>query len=238
MSKQRSCVLVILLLGVVLSACGPSQSERDAQATQIVANIFATQTAEAPTPTPTFTVTSTPMPTPTNTPTPTDTPTATPTPTLTPTPTYTPTDTPTPTNTPTPTITPTPTHTPTPTSTPTSTPIPPTATPTQTRVPTPVLPPPAEGTGQAVGQLFCAGGPAIDYQVTLILLSRDRRFLKTTTNAQGWWFINNIPPGKYLRHYGLLLEGTLSYLPSETRKIEAGQLADYGVENWGNCPRR
>jgi hypothetical protein len=110
--------------------------------------------------------------------------------------------------------------------------------PTPTGAPTPPLPPPAEGTGQAVGQLFCEGGPAVDYKVTLILLSRDRRFLKTTTDAQGWWFINNIPPGKYLRHYGLLLEGTLYYKPSETRKIEAGQLADYGVENWKSCPRR
>jgi len=110
--------------------------------------------------------------------------------------------------------------------------------PTPTRVPTPELPPPAEGTGQAVGQLFCGGGPAVNYKVTLILFSRDRKFLKTTTDAQGWWFINNIPPGKYLRHYGLLLEGTLYYTPSETRQIKAGQLADYGVENWKNCPRR
>ena len=98
MRKRMSFVWICLLTSAILVACGPSQAELDAQATEVAANIFATQTAEAPTPT--FT--------PTSTPTPTFTPTQTPTPTKTPTPTFTPTSTPTPTFTPTPTATPLP----------------------------------------------------------------------------------------------------------------------------------
>jgi hypothetical protein len=82
--------LILLVLTMLLAACGPSQEEIDATGTQIAANIFATQTAVAPTHTPT--------PTPTNTPTLTPTPTDTPTPTATPVPTDTPS--PSPTNTP------------------------------------------------------------------------------------------------------------------------------------------
>jgi hypothetical protein len=68
-----SCLTVIGLV-----ACGgPSQAELDAQATTVAANIFATQTAEAPTNTPTPPPTDTPAPT--NTPAPTDTPTPAPT---------------------------------------------------------------------------------------------------------------------------------------------------------------
>lgn len=113
-------VLACLLAGAVLAACGPSQAELDAQATEIAASIFGTQTAEAPTstftptPTPTFTPTSTPTDTPTPTFTPTPAPTSTPTPTPVP-----PTDTPSPvppTDTPTPVP---PTDTPVPTATPT-----------------------------------------------------------------------------------------------------------------------
>ncbi|MGD9050078.1 MAG: LppX_LprAFG lipoprotein, partial [Anaerolineae bacterium] len=63
----------LMILGLVVTACGPSQAELDAQATEIAAGIFATQTAEAPTdtpaPTPTFTPTSTPTVTPMPTPT-------------------------------------------------------------------------------------------------------------------------------------------------------------------------
>lgn len=63
------------LLGAVLvSSCGISQEQLDKQATEIVSNIFATQTAAAPT------STLTPTSTPTTTATPTDTPTITPTP--------------------------------------------------------------------------------------------------------------------------------------------------------------
>ena len=63
------------LLGAVLvSSCGISQEQLDQQATEIVSNIFATQTAAAPT------STLTPTSTPTTTATPTDTPTITPTP--------------------------------------------------------------------------------------------------------------------------------------------------------------
>lgn len=79
---------VCLLLGlcVVGVACGPSQAELNAQATGIAANIFATQTAEAPTATPFPTATPSSTTTPTATPTLTETPAPTSTPTLTPTP--------------------------------------------------------------------------------------------------------------------------------------------------------
>jgi len=96
--------LIVILVGLSLVACGSSQAKLNAQATEIVASIFATQTAGAPsTATPTFT--------PTLTPTATDTPTATftPSPTATPSPTQTPTPSKTPTRTPSPTLTPTPT---------------------------------------------------------------------------------------------------------------------------------
>jgi hypothetical protein len=83
MEKRMPFVLICLLTSAILVACGPSQAERDAQATRIAVDIFATQTAEAPTltNTPAFTPTPvvTPTPTPTLTPTPV-TPTATPTP--------------------------------------------------------------------------------------------------------------------------------------------------------------
>jgi hypothetical protein len=98
-----------------LGACGPSQAELDDQATKIAAEIFATQTAEAPPPTDTPTPeppTDTPVP-PTDTPVP---PTDTPVP---------PTDTPVP-----------PTDTPAP---PTNTPVPPTLAPTPVAIqPAPV----------------------------------------------------------------------------------------------------
>jgi hypothetical protein len=90
---KRICLSLVIVW--LMSGCGPSQEELDATATQIAANIFATQTAEAPTETPTPLPTDTPTPTPTNT----STPTFTPTPTETPTPI--PTDTPTPEPTPT-----------------------------------------------------------------------------------------------------------------------------------------
>lgn len=107
MKKKVYFVSICLVVGVILGACRPSQDELDAQATKIAAEIFATQTAEAPPPTNTPTPeppTDTPVPA-TNTPEP---PTDTPVPaTNTPEP---PTDTPVPpTNTPEP-----PTHTPVP----------------------------------------------------------------------------------------------------------------------------
>ena len=52
MERKMPFALVCLLTSVILVACGPSQAELDAQATQIAANLFATQTADAPTPTP------------------------------------------------------------------------------------------------------------------------------------------------------------------------------------------
>lgn len=83
-----ACMVTIMLL----SACGPSQAELDAAATQAASEEYATQTAEAPTatttPTDTPIPTKTPLP-PTYTPEPTDTPvppTSTPVPTATPTP--------------------------------------------------------------------------------------------------------------------------------------------------------
>jgi hypothetical protein len=109
MNKRSSYLLVLLLVGVALSGCGPSQAELDATATRVSADTFATQTAQAPTSTPTYT----PSPTPTKTPTPTLTPTNTPTATPTYTPSPTPTETPTRTPTHTPTVAPTPTITPT-----------------------------------------------------------------------------------------------------------------------------
>ena len=76
-------ILVIALISALAVGCGPSQAEQDAQATQIAADMFATQTAQAPTATPSPTVTATATATPTLTPTPTQTPT--PSPTTTPT---------------------------------------------------------------------------------------------------------------------------------------------------------
>jgi S1-C subfamily serine protease len=83
MKRKALLILMSLLIVTGLAACGPSQAELDARATQIAANVFATQTAQAPTPTPTPTLTSTftPTPKPTLTPTATLTPTPTPTPT-------------------------------------------------------------------------------------------------------------------------------------------------------------
>ncbi len=96
MKTRAPFATILLLIGVMASACGPSQAALDATATQVAANIFATQTAQAPTATPTFTPsatptatpepTSTPLPTHTPTPIPTSTPTHTPVPTPTPTP--------------------------------------------------------------------------------------------------------------------------------------------------------
>ncbi len=102
MNARFSLVSISLILAGILSACGPSQAERDAAATEIVFKVYATQTAQAPTITSTFTPSLTP--TPTSTSTPTSTPTGTPTNT----PTFTPTATPVPTRTRTPTMTPTP----------------------------------------------------------------------------------------------------------------------------------
>jgi Tol biopolymer transport system component len=65
--ENRALYLLGLLLTVgTLAACGPSQAELDAQATQIAAAVVATQTAQAPTSTPAPTAT----PAPTSTPTP------------------------------------------------------------------------------------------------------------------------------------------------------------------------
>jgi hypothetical protein len=88
MNTIKTITLLSLLIGAILSACGPSPAEQAGTATQAAANIFATQTAQAPTATPTFT------PSPTATPTATPTPTSTPTPTPTETATITPTPTP------------------------------------------------------------------------------------------------------------------------------------------------
>lgn len=83
---------VLLLIGALLSTCGPSQAQLDTAATQVASNVFATLTAQAPTVTPTFT----PSPTSTETPTSTPTPPPTKTPTLVPMSTSTPRITPTP----------------------------------------------------------------------------------------------------------------------------------------------
>jgi len=78
MKKPRFHFLAFLLGCSIVAACGPSQAEIDARASEAAANLFAIQTAQAPT------ITPTPSPTtpPTSTPSPTLTPTITPTPTL------------------------------------------------------------------------------------------------------------------------------------------------------------
>ena len=69
---NRKVTLSTILGGLVaimlLSACGPSQTDLDATATHVAADIFATQTADAPTVTPTYTITPIPTNTPTATP--------------------------------------------------------------------------------------------------------------------------------------------------------------------------
>lgn len=75
MQKFVKYGFIVLVISLSLSACGPSQAEQDAQATQIVEDFYATQTAA-----PTATATSTPAPTATSTATATPTHTSTPTP--------------------------------------------------------------------------------------------------------------------------------------------------------------
>ena len=69
MQKNTLSIIVTLLLGLFVGACRPSQADLDSQATQVAANVFATQTAEAPAATPTPEPTATPEPVPTATPT-------------------------------------------------------------------------------------------------------------------------------------------------------------------------
>jgi regulation of enolase protein 1 (concanavalin A-like superfamily) len=73
-------ISLFLLTIVLLSACGPSQSQLDATATQDIANLYSTQTAQAPTATASLTPSLTATTTPTSTAVPTDTPTPSPTP--------------------------------------------------------------------------------------------------------------------------------------------------------------
>jgi hypothetical protein len=69
--KKTTLIWICTMISIVFTACGPSQAELDATATQSAAYLFATQTAAAPTVTPTFTPTPTPTPVPpTSTPTP------------------------------------------------------------------------------------------------------------------------------------------------------------------------
>jgi hypothetical protein len=77
--KNQQLISMIFILVLVLAACGPSSGELEATTTAIAANVFSTQTAEAPTATitPTITPTSTSKPTQTTTPTPSRTPTIT-----------------------------------------------------------------------------------------------------------------------------------------------------------------
>jgi len=121
--KKRIAALIVVLLSLLLAACGPATS---APTPTLV--VQAPPTAVPPTATPTPTPTATP--TNTATPIPTATPTHTPTPTPTATPTRTPTRTPTATYTSTPSPTPTATPTFTPKPKPTATKVPPTSTPT------------------------------------------------------------------------------------------------------------
>lgn len=68
---MKAGILACLLLVLALTACGPSEAEWNAHATQVAAVIFATLTAEAPTPTASALPTDTPTRTATYTPTPT-----------------------------------------------------------------------------------------------------------------------------------------------------------------------
>lgn len=69
MNTRLSLISASLIIGSLLSACGPSQAEQEATVTRVAANVFATQTAQVPIITPTFTPSPTPTPTPTATPT-------------------------------------------------------------------------------------------------------------------------------------------------------------------------
>lgn len=85
MKARVFSIAFLLLIVAALTGCMSAAEQRIAQATEIAANIFATQTAQVPTatlmPTPTATFTPTPTPSPTPTLTPTSTPTETPSPT-------------------------------------------------------------------------------------------------------------------------------------------------------------
>lgn len=48
MKKESFLVFILLIASILLQACGSSQDDVDAQATEVAADIFATQTAEAP----------------------------------------------------------------------------------------------------------------------------------------------------------------------------------------------
>ena len=133
LSYRLWIVVVLLGLSMLLVECGPSEAQLSEQATQVAAEIFETQTAQAPTYTPTPTATATPTETPT------------------PTATSTPTETPTPTNTPRPTATATPTDTPSPTPTEKPTEIPPeTPKPKPTLSPQPTATPSPEATPETI----------------------------------------------------------------------------------------
>jgi hypothetical protein len=84
--KTTKIYYLVLLMIIILSACGFSPAEQAGTATQALLNNYATQTALAPTATPTETATPTATSTPTVTATPISTPTLTNTPTITPTP--------------------------------------------------------------------------------------------------------------------------------------------------------
>ena len=84
--KIHLLLTVLFLMVIFLPACGPSQSEVEAAASQTAFSMFATQTAEAPTATTIPTSTATPIPTDTPSPSPSPTSTPEPTATLTPTP--------------------------------------------------------------------------------------------------------------------------------------------------------
>ncbi len=86
MRKISKLCSIVLLVNLVLAACGPSQAELDATETKVAADTFATQTANAPTatatltaspePTSTFTITPEPSSTPTSAPPPVEDPTS------------------------------------------------------------------------------------------------------------------------------------------------------------------
>lgn len=68
--NKKSCFVLVatFLINGFLASCGPTQAELDSQATKIVADIFATQTAQSPPQTQTPTVSPTSTITPSSTP--------------------------------------------------------------------------------------------------------------------------------------------------------------------------
>ena len=180
MRRRIILTLATLLMAGMLPACGPSQEELSATATQAAVDMFATQTAAVPTSTPTATPTHTRTPTPTATAT------------------HTHTHTPAPTDTPT--ITPTNTPTYTPIATATHTPIP-TATPLPRRLPTGTVTQDV-GARNGLGQLTIENGRELDAVAALSGQGADR-VVAVYVQGNGTSTITGIEDGTYDLYFSL-----------------------------------